>query len=73
MDRSRLRTAGRRIILWLCSCWLLAVVLTMAGWFTPAPEFEAARLGMVVGGSVFTLIGTVQILRNLGDRVKKRL
>jgi hypothetical protein len=73
MNQSRLRIAARRLAVGLYGCWLLAVVLTMAGRFTAAPQLETARLGMIVGGGVFTLIGSVQILRNLGERVKKEL
>ena len=66
-------TTLRRIAVWLYGCWLLAVVLTMAGRFTPAPRLKAAQLGMVVGAGVFTVVGAGQILREMGERAKKRL
>ena len=66
-------TTVRRVAVGLYVCWLVAVVLTMAGRFTPAPRLEAARLGTVVGAGVFAVVGAGQILRELGDRAKKRL
>jgi hypothetical protein len=66
-------TTLRRLAVGLYGCWLLAVVLTMAGRFTPVPRLEAAWLGMVVGAGIFTIIGAGQILRDLGERAKKRL
>ncbi|WP_436902295.1 hypothetical protein [Halovenus halobia] len=66
------RTRLRQIAVGLYLCWLVAVVLSMFGRFTAFPTLEAVRLGMVVGAGVFTVIGAGQILRNLGERAKKR-
>ena len=71
MGQSRLRVTARRLAVGLYGCWLLAVVLTMVGRFTPAPRLETARLGMIVGASIFAVIGSIQILREIGERLKR--
>ncbi|WP_336326761.1 hypothetical protein [Halovenus sp. HT40] len=63
----RLRQAAVGLYL----CWLVAVVLSMLGRFTPFPTLRPARLGMIVGTAIFAVIGAGMVLRDLGDRFKK--
>ena len=65
------RVVARRAVVGLSVCWLLAVVLTMAGRYTPVPRLEALRVGMILGTAVFAVVGVGMALRNLGDRIKK--
>jgi hypothetical protein len=57
------RVTRRRAAVGAYGPWLLAVLLLLAGRFTPAPLLPGVHPGVVVGAAVCTLIGAGQLLR----------
>lgn len=53
--------------------WLLAVVLTVAGRYTPFPTLPGVEAGVLVGALCFTAVGTVQLLRRAGRWLSRRV
>ncbi|MFC7070475.1 hypothetical protein [Halobaculum lipolyticum] len=47
----------------LYGCWLLLVVVLLAGRYTPVPSVGVAHTGVVVGAAVLTVVGAAQIVR----------
>ncbi|MDS0296161.1 hypothetical protein [Halogeometricum luteum] len=60
---------SKRIAVGLYALWLLAVVLLLAGRYTGLPVLPGVHLGVVVGASVFFLVGAGELLRDGYRRV----
>ncbi|WP_121821931.1 hypothetical protein [Halostella salina] len=58
-----MRVRLRRAAVSLYVLWLVAVVLHVAGRFTPFPTLPGVFEGVVAGAVVFTALGAVQIGR----------
>ena len=53
--------------------WLLAVVLAIAGRYTPFPTLPGVEAGVLVGVLCFTAVGTVQLLRRAARWFSRRV
>jgi hypothetical protein len=58
-----MHVALRRVAVGAYGCWLLAVVLLIAGNYTPLPRLPGVHAGVVAGTAVFTVVGAGQLLR----------
>nr|WP_251344369.1 hypothetical protein [Haloplanus sp. GDY1] len=58
-----MRVALRRAAVGAYVLWLLAVVLLIAGNYTPIPLLPGVHAGVVAGAAVFTLLGVGQLAR----------
>ncbi|ELZ87507.1 hypothetical protein C453_04114 [Haloferax elongans ATCC BAA-1513] len=59
-----MRDTIRRVALGLYVCWLVAVVLLVAGRHTPLPSLPGVHESVVLGAGVLTLVGAVSLLRD---------
>ena len=50
--------------------WLVAIILYMAGRYTPFPLLQPARTGMIAGAVLVTLFGAVRIFQRVGTWYK---
>ncbi|MDZ7746830.1 MAG: hypothetical protein U5K28_10075 [Halobacteriales archaeon] len=53
--------------------WLVAVVLVIAGRYTPFPTLPGVEPGVLVGALCFTAVGAAQLLRRAGRWLSNRL
>lgn len=58
-----MRVALRRAAVGAYVLWLLAVVLLLAGRYTPVPLLPGVHAGVVAGAAVFTVVGAGQLCR----------
>jgi hypothetical protein len=59
-----MRNALQRFALGLYVLWLVAVVLLMLGRYTGLPTLPGTHAGVVIGASVFVVIGAGKLVRD---------